>query len=164
MIEGNLPISRDRLDPLAVEVRFAEQAFEWSNMSFTLYPYYWNEPDEWASLVSLSHPDPLHANFLRSGIARVLVPVRVNYEDAVKDFVYRGRPALYSSEPANITDEQWLPLHQEMKEATARRQKGDILVDSWLARVSTPLVMLDTNVNVDENGHMMQRKPLEDSD
>ena len=158
MLEGNLPIDRSRLDPLAVEARFAEQAFEWSNMSFTLYPYYWNEPGEWRDLVSLNHPDPLHANFLRSGIARVLVPVRPNYEEGLRDFVYRGRPALYSTQTANITDERWLPLHQEMKEATQRRQQGDVLIDTWLARVSTPLVMLDANVSVDEHGNMMQRK------
>ncbi|WP_269519620.1 hypothetical protein [Alteromonas sp. BMJM2] len=164
MLEGNLPISRKRLDPLAVEVRFAEQAFEWSNMSFTLYPYYWNEPDQWAKLVALKHADPLHANFLRSGIARVLVPVRLNFEDSVRDFVYRGRPALYSTEPANITDDRWLPLHQEMREATQRRQKGDIEVDTWLTRMSTPLVMLDTNVQVDEHGHMMQRKNDDESE
>ncbi|MFC4700625.1 hypothetical protein ACFO4O_10675 [Glaciecola siphonariae] len=164
MLEGNLPISRKRLDPMAVEVRFAEQAFEWSNMSFTLYPYYWNEPNQWAKLVALKHADPLHANFLRSGIARVLVPVRLNFEDSVRDFVYRGRPALYSTEPANITDDRWLPLHQEMREATQRRQKGDIEVDTWLTRISTSLVMLDTNVQVDEHGHMMQRKNDEETD
>lgn len=162
MLEGNMPIDRGRLDPLAVEARFAEQAFEWSNMSFTLYPYYWNEPDEWRRLISLSHPDPLHANFLRSGIARVLVPVRPNYEEGLRDFVYRGRPALYSTEAAKITDERWLPLHQEMKEATQRRQAGDVLVDTWLTRVSTPLIMLDAKVTVDEYGRMMQRKIDED--
>lgn len=164
MLEGNLPISRKRLDPLATEARFAEQAFEWSNLSFTLYPYYWNEPNEWAKLVSLSHPDPLHGNFLRSGIARVLVPIRENYEEAVRDFVFRGRPALYSSEPANITDEKWLPLHQEMREATQRNQEGDRLISSWFTRISTPLVMLDANVQVDEHGHMMQRKDEEGGD
>ena len=158
MTEGHLPIDRKRLDPLAVEVRFAEQAFEWANMSFTLYPYYWNEPNQWANLVSLKHADPLHANFLRSGIARVLVPVRLNFEESVRDFVYRGRPALYSTEPANITDDRWLPLHQEMREATQRRQKGDIEIDTWSTRLSTPLVMLDTKVQVDEHGQMMKRE------
>ena len=158
---GRMPIDRALLDPLASEVRFAEQAFEWANMSYTLYPYFWNEPAYWDELLSLDHPDPLHGKFLRAGMARVLLPVRPNYEEAVRDFLYRGRAALKSNEPANITDPRWLPLHQEMREATQRRQEGDKLVDTWLTRLSTSLVMLDATVKPDEHGRMMQRSDEE---
>ncbi|NNE05571.1 MAG: hypothetical protein HKN15_07610, partial [Xanthomonadales bacterium] len=49
--EGETLIDVDKLSSLSREIRFAEQAFEWVNMTYTLYPYYWADETEWEELL-----------------------------------------------------------------------------------------------------------------
>ena len=141
--EGNKLVDLDRLEPLSQEIRFGEQAFEWSGMTFVLYPYYWADPNHWAEIARLEHPDPQHATFLRAGAARVLVPVRRHFEDAVHNFLVLGRKALDGAEDVGITSQRWLPLYQEIKEAQNAPAAQREVVECWSARLPTTLVKLD---------------------
>jgi hypothetical protein len=64
----------------AEEIQFLEQAFEWPYMMYSLYPYYWADQPSWPGLAQIEDTDPLHAEFLQAGAARVVVPVRPGYE------------------------------------------------------------------------------------
>src|SRR5438270_6601581 len=65
------------------QIQFVEQAFEWPQMTYRLYPYYWKPSASWRNAMLLDDPDPTFAEFLRAGSARVVVPVRPGFELAV---------------------------------------------------------------------------------
>jgi hypothetical protein len=65
-------------------VSFCEQAFEWENLTFLLYPYFWGRKLGWPDALKIEEGDPLFAQFLRAGFARVQIPVRPGFEAAVK--------------------------------------------------------------------------------
>ena len=75
-------------------ITFVEQVFEWGNMVYEFYPYYWAEQTQWTSLYNLSDTDPLFQNFLKASYARILVPVTPGYNLAAMNFVTLGKPDL----------------------------------------------------------------------
>ena len=64
-------------------IQFFEQAFEWEQMTYFFYPYFWGRKKNWPTTVNLSDPDPLFQQFLTAGAARVVVPVPIAYVDDV---------------------------------------------------------------------------------
>ncbi|HZY10006.1 MAG TPA: hypothetical protein VFF29_02530, partial [Bacteroidota bacterium] len=75
-------------------IKFVEQVFEWRNMVYEFYPYYWAEKNHWSNLYNLSDTDPLFQNFLKAGYARILVPVTPGFAQAAMNFVTLGTPHL----------------------------------------------------------------------
>jgi len=71
-------------------VKFIQQAIEWENMLYFLYPYFWDVPTAWDFARTLEHPDPTRQAFLRAGSARVVLTIRSDYEEAFTAFVERG--------------------------------------------------------------------------
>ena len=72
------------LDEYASQVKFFEQAFDWSILSEMFYPYYWAKKCDWKALFQSQESSDLGFQaFLQSGMARVMVPVREGFEDAV---------------------------------------------------------------------------------
>ena len=152
--QGDQLIDLGRLRPFSQEVLFAEQAFEWESMSFQTYPYYWNDPADWREMMLLQHDDPEHEAFLKAGAARVLVPIRPNFERRVHNFLSLGRPALSYTGEVNISSPEWVPLLAEIAEAEeARRRAATGEGESapppfpreegrWIAKVPTNLVKL----------------------
>ncbi len=76
----------------AGRVQFLEQAFEWKNLTFALYPYYWAWQGSWDELAGIDGADPQFTAFLRSGAARVVVPARPGFEASVNHFMTFGEP------------------------------------------------------------------------
>ncbi len=72
------PLDADFQAPL---VRFFEEAFEWREMTYFLYPYFWGRRDAWRFRQQITDPDPRYEAFLRAGAARVIVPVTPGYEE-----------------------------------------------------------------------------------
>lgn len=64
-----------------------EQGFEWNNMTYLFYSYFWSRKDEWLALVQLADDDPLFNRFLQAGAARVQVPVRPGFEHVVLNYL-----------------------------------------------------------------------------
>jgi hypothetical protein len=60
--------------------RLFEEAFEWSQASYFLYPYYWSRRATWKLRQGIDSVDARHAAFLRAGSARYIVPVTPGYE------------------------------------------------------------------------------------
>ncbi len=84
-------------------IRFFEQAFEWENMTYLFYPYFWAKNS--SSLLQLSDNDPLFERFLQAGSARVQLPMRPGFESSISSFIFNGgRPWLHSDAPLPDTD------------------------------------------------------------
>jgi len=67
-----------------------EQSFEWNNMVYLFYPYFWGKKDDWATVAQLRDIDPLFTQFLQAGAARVKVPVRRGFEEAILSYLASG--------------------------------------------------------------------------
>jgi hypothetical protein len=101
-----------KLDEYTAFVRFLEQAFEWENMSYSFYPYFWGDKKRWFDNYNQTCDDPLHQAFLQAGMARVIVTVRPGFEDAVNLYMTTGKiwmggnlPVYGSSLFVSIADE-----------------------------------------------------------
>lgn len=73
----------EALDEGRIE-QFFEQAFEWEQMTYLFYSYFWGRKKNWVDITHLSDPDPLFAQFLTAGAARVVVPVPIAYANSVQ--------------------------------------------------------------------------------
>ena len=71
-------------------IQMFEQSFEWNNMVYLFYPYFWGEKDDWVTIAQITDDDPLFAQFLQAGAARVQVPVRLGFEDNVLTYLSTG--------------------------------------------------------------------------
>jgi hypothetical protein len=68
-------------------IQLFEQGFEWHNLTYVFYPYFWSRKDAWPTLAQLSDGDPLFTRFLQAGAARVQVPVRLGFESSILNYL-----------------------------------------------------------------------------
>ena len=128
-------------------VQFFEQAFEWEQMTYLFFPYFWGRKRNWVDVSRLSDPDPLFARFLTAGYARVVVPVPMAYADAVqyllqskapelRDRVWRGgpRPTIGNDLYISITEE----LRRQTDDLAGATPEGE----PWEYTLPTTLVWL----------------------
>ncbi|MER7459963.1 hypothetical protein [Micromonospora sp. NPDC126480] len=155
---------------LSPEIKFIEQAFDWKNMSYEFYPYYWARKKQWLDIHSRTDTDPLFQEFLKAGAARVLVPVHPAFTQAVLFYQLTGKlwtggdvPMFTPPDPggtlmapgvADQTEEE-LALYQdyvaEMQDAGLIEELDrdvDISPDdpqAWMIKVPTTLVWLQSD-------------------
>ena len=104
-------------------VQFFEQALEWRYMTYLFYPYFWGRKSSWVDVLNQSENDPLFAQFLRAGAARVQVPVRPGFETAINFFLETGKVWM-GGEPPSFEDTgeddapPFIPMFQELQEQT----------------------------------------------
>jgi hypothetical protein len=103
-------------------IKFFEQAFEWSNMTYLFYPYFWSNKKEWLMLSRLDDPDPLYTRFLQAGSARVNVPIRAGFESAMLSFISGAQ--VWNSEGEFIIDDEIDPQYLSIAEEF-RSQSGN---------------------------------------
>ncbi|WP_185095012.1 hypothetical protein [Chryseobacterium taiwanense] len=125
-----------KLDKYTAFVKFMEQAFEWDNLSYYLYPYYWGNRQNWTDLYQSENTDPLFRAFMQSGMARVIVTVRPGFEDVVQFYLATGK-IWNGGEVPVIGDDLYLSLVDEMKQP-----KGEKQGKAWLTRLPTTLNIL----------------------
>jgi hypothetical protein len=129
-------------------VRWFEQAFEWENMAYVLYPYYWGRRSQWIPNLALVNGDAQFLQFLQAGNARVVVPVRLGFEKAVHFYLHTGLPWLGGDLPA-IGDRGQNPLYldvaEEIKALTGGGEPNEIetpIGDPWEYVLPTTLMKL----------------------
>lgn len=127
----------------AATIQFLEQAFEWGNMMYMFYPYYWASGGDWAQLSNIATNDPEFERFLRAGSARVVVPARPGFTDAVKNWLLFGVPFMTGQLPTP-GDDLYVAIDREIRDLTSSWE-GGIAEDSWEARVSTTLLYLQAD-------------------
>ncbi len=117
--------------------RFIERAFEWEQMTYDLYPYFWARREIWQDKVMRTNADPLFTEFLCAGQARVVVPVRPSLEPAVYYFLMTGQ-VWEGGDAPSITDSDYLPIAEEIKEASSNEvpygPSWDIVVPTTLIK------------------------------
>jgi hypothetical protein len=124
-------------------IRFYEQAFEWENIAYLLYPYFWTGRDDWPAALLAADPDPDFAQFLASGFARVVLPVRPGFENVVESRLGLDLPEPFTTSPAPVpSDDPSLPIADEIRLAQAFAG-GVPDGDPWPVVVPTTLVALD---------------------
>ena len=125
-------------------IRFFESAFEWRNMSYVHYPYFWGRKARWLNALHLTDPDPDFAAFLKAGATRLQVPVRPGFERAVAYFCQTGK--LWNGNDAPLLeDDLYLPIVEEIAERLdGPTQATPVPADAepWEVRVPTSLVLL----------------------
>ena len=124
-------------------VQFLEQAFDWDNLSYLFYPYFWATPPKWIDLMSRADDaDPVYTAFLQAGAARVLVSVTPGYEQAAMHYLATGQAWDGGVTPA-IGDPLFVAVYQEL------RNQQDNLADAtpegepWPFVLPTSLTYLD---------------------
>lgn len=122
-------------------VRFFEQAFEWEHMMYVLYPYFWSRKKTWLDRILTEDTDPKHAEFLRAGSARVVVPVSENFDAAVTHFLETGNIP-DDDELWDINSPLYKPIVEEIKERQDATGKEEPVDKPWEVRLPTTLVKL----------------------
>jgi hypothetical protein len=122
-------------------IEFFEQIFDWHLMTYEFYPYFWGNKGRWTLLKSLDDNDPIFRNFLQAGAARVIVPVKKNYDAFVDYFIQSSGKIWNGGEAPNPGDPYWLSVADDMKNDTDN-SAGEV-VDEWIIKLPTDLVILD---------------------
>ena len=122
-------------------VRFFEQAFEWEQMTWLTYPYFWGRKSQWDERIAYEDVDPMFNQFLKAGYCRVVVPVRPGFEGAIDHFMTYGEIWNGGPLPA-ISNPLYLPIADEIAERLDRPGTEVPQGDPWLVRVPTTLVHL----------------------
>jgi hypothetical protein len=120
-------------------IRFFEQAFEWEQMIYLFYPYFWGTKFFWLFKLRLDEADPRLKDFLKAGEARVTVPVRPGFEAAVAHYLETGE-LWNGSSPLDITSETYLPIMKEIQARDAVPGTETPYGDPWEVRMPTSLV------------------------
>lgn len=141
ILEAGAGIDFSTVHHQAAHIRFFEQAFEWENMTYVFYPYYWGRKSLWQERVALQDVDPQHAEFLKAGAARVVVPVRPGFEKALAHFRNTGK-VWEGGEPPMIGDEDYVEILDELKERAKAPGEEKPFGDPWEVRLPTTLVRL----------------------
>jgi hypothetical protein len=88
-------------------VKFLQQAIEWENLLYFLYPYFWGSDTQARDKFLFEHPDPEHQNFVRAGYARVVITVRPGFEQDFTKLMETGVLSGSGSSP-------YIPIAQEI--------------------------------------------------
>lgn len=126
----------ENLDQYTALAKFMEQAFEWTIMQYTFYPYYWANREEWQNMYLSESADPLFRSFLQAGMARVIVTVNPGFEDAVQFFLTTGR-IWNGGEVPVIGDPMYMSIVDEMREPLGVKQGK-----AWITTLPTSLNIL----------------------
>jgi hypothetical protein len=122
-------------------IQFFEQAFEWSNMTYIHYPYYWAQGDEWVESITRTAADPLWAAFLSAGASRVSVPVRPGFENTVS--LYLGTGVYWpGGQVPTVGDPAYLGLAEEVAESLGAGLIDPERTDLDPVVLPTPLIWL----------------------
>ena len=131
-------------------IRFFEQAFEWDQMQYVFYPYFWANKSTWRDRFEMRDNDRLFQEFLRAGEARVVLPTRPGFERAINYYLETGLLWEGSSEPPLLGDPLYVSIITEIEERTGR-EKGEIPVgEPWESRLPTNLVRLRPEATLPE--------------
>jgi hypothetical protein len=118
--------------PASPVVQFFEQVFEWENIVYICYPYFWGGQSTWlqnATWASTSPSDPLFDQFLNAGSARVVVPARPGFEKLVNWYLSTGM-IWGGQSPPGPNEPNYLSIADEIESIQVGATDGTP-VDPW---------------------------------
>lgn len=135
--QGYPEFQQDRAIEEGKFIKFFEQAFEWDQMTYLFYSYFWGRKVNWTAKRQMKDTDPQFTQFLQAGAARVVLPVRPQFTDAILHFLATGGEIWNGGDVPTIDDPLYLSIVEEMKEAP-----GTAVGEPWIIKEPTSLVML----------------------
>lgn len=128
-------------------IQFFEQAFDWPQMTYLFYPYFWGRKKNWVEVMKESDVDPLFTQFVQAGAARVVIPVSPAYNQAVAYFLAKKSPNLadrvwLGGDPPTIDDPLYKSIADEARALTDDLAGAKPEGKPWEFTVPTTLVWL----------------------
>lgn len=138
-VKAIIPETRQnqQLEKYAEFIKFFETAFQWEIFSYIFYPYYYNEKCSWYELLQTKNPDPIFEAFLQSGMAKILVPVRPQFEKAVMWYLDTGEIYTEGDLVPETDDERYLSILNELQNQDEVTVEG-----TWKTRVPSTLTII----------------------
>ncbi|MGO9319850.1 MAG: hypothetical protein ACLQBY_03460 [Solirubrobacteraceae bacterium] len=121
--------------------RFFQEAFEWEQIVYLFYPYYWGGASTWVDRSLYEDVDPSFAEFLQAGSARVVFSVRPGYERAVIHYLETGE-IWDNGEPPPVTSPMYVAAATEIAESEQAAGNELAQGEPWEVRLPTTLVRL----------------------
>lgn len=147
------------VEPVGRYVRFLEQSFEWDQMIYLYYPYFWGRKPYWIDRVLLEDSDDAFGDFIRAGSARVIVPVRPGFEGVVGNFMATGTVPT-SQELGQLTSAEYLPYLAELQGSADGPDTAQPYGNPWEIRLPTTLTVIRKDATlprwkqqIDADGH-----------
>lgn len=100
-------------------IKYVQQAIEWENVLYFVYPYFWDNPRNHRVKRFLNHPDSIHRAFLRGGAARVVLTVRPGFEESFTRLFETG-----ALDEELAADHPYLTIAQEIRAYAAATYPG----------------------------------------
>lgn len=123
-------------------IRFFEHSFEWDQLQYVFYPYFWSRQKEWETRLSIDEEDLEYLEFLKAGAARVVVPARLNFEEGIMHYLETGEIWDGSGQPPLLGDDNYLSIIEEMRERSGKFANETPFEEPWEVRIPTSLVKL----------------------
>ncbi len=131
-------------------IEFMEQAFEWSNLQYVAYPYYWADSARWPTLLAYDNADPHVREFVRSGAVRMVVPVRLDLSEAVLFFLATGIPWFGAAAP--IPGEPgYVAIADEIRSTRIKDDPQEKVVGEYRYTLPTSLTILQESGTLPAN-------------
>lgn len=143
---GYPEIDFDRAHDEGRYVQFFEQAFEWENMTYLFYPYFWGRKARWVVNLGNEDLDPIFTKFLQAGYARVVVPVRPAFYKAVMHFLRcpMNKAEIWLGEDLPGPDDpMYVSIADEIKADAGQFTKPNV-EETFPIKLPTNLVMLQS--------------------
>jgi hypothetical protein len=140
-------------DPVLVKnwgavVAFFERAFEWENIMYTYYPYFWGRSVNWQELLLIQDVDPDFEAFLKAGACRLVIPARPGFEAALAHYQETGDIWMGEEMPDMFSD-LYVSIIDEIKAANYA-PGTEICVAQWDVTLPTTLVLLKDDATLPE--------------
>jgi hypothetical protein len=127
-------------------IQFFEQAFDWEQITYLFFPYFWGRKRNWVKTFNLNDPDPLFNHFLQAGAARVVLPVSPAYNEAILYFLETkgdvSKKIWQGGEAPRIDDPLFKSIAEEIKAQTDDLAGAVPEGEPWEFTVPTTLVWL----------------------
>ena len=141
-------------------MQFFEDCFEWEQISYKLFPYYWaDQPGAGTKrrdnlFRKESSGDPIHDAFRKAGFAKVIIPVRPEREENVLFFletnhIWKGTklPVVNKPKYRAYLDE----LHESKQ---LKKGEGIQIGEPWEVKLPTNFVILQNKEDGSPDGQL----------
>lgn len=147
---NSLTLDQD-YDIRAKRIEFLEGAFDWDLMAYKFYPYFYAQRNDWHKMMHIDGTnDELFKSFLSSGMAKVKLPVKIGYENAVQFFLRTGEVWFGSGFILDSADDMDISINEEIDGG----QEEVEIEETWISRIPTTLTI------VQDKGNSLMREGL----